>query len=282
MRPAPFEYVRPGSLTEALGVLAAGDGAAKAIAGGQSLMPMLNLRLARLDQVVDLGALPGLADVTAENGTVRLGPLVTHTAIEDGAVRTAAGAGLARVAAGLGYRPIRNRGTIGGSLCHADTRAEWPIVMAALDAEFTLVSAAGARSVRAGEFVVGPFTTVLADDEILREITFAVEPGAMFGFAKLTKKVGEFADAVGAAVARRDGADWLSARAFLGGVAAEPVRLDVTLPVADVSSASDTHFAELAAAALPAGHDRYRVQLAGVALRRALADALAQHQEGRL
>jgi len=155
MKPAPFSYERPRDLDAALSMLAASSGSAKIIAGGQSLGPMLNLRLVQPELIVDISGLAELKQAGLSGGELVLGALVTHADIEDGRTADVTRGAMRGVAANIAYRAVRNRGTIGGSLSHADPAADWVSALAALGARVTLRSLAGARSMAIEAFVVG-------------------------------------------------------------------------------------------------------------------------------
>ena len=193
MKPAPFAYVRPKDWSDALQLVAAG---ARPGAGTQSLGPLLNLRLAQPGTIADLRHLPGYAGVTAEGGALRIGAGTTHAAIEDGAVPGRVGQIMANVARGIAYRPVRNRGTIGGSLAHADPAADWVAVLPALGATAMALGPRGERRIPLARFVTGIFETALASDEVLRAIEVPALPGdARWGHWKFCRKVGEFSKA---------------------------------------------------------------------------------------
>src|SRR5262245_39615736 len=199
MKPVAFKYARPASIPEALQMLAAQPDA-KVLAGGQTLGPMLNLRLAQPALLVDIARIPELAAVGEDGDAVSIGATVTHAAIEDGRVPDPTGGFLARVARGIAYRAVRTRGTIGGSLAHADPAADWLSCLAALGAEVALAGPGGTRRVALTSFVRGALETELADTELLTAVRiprFSRE--ARFGFRKICRKVGEFADAIGVA-----------------------------------------------------------------------------------
>jgi carbon-monoxide dehydrogenase medium subunit len=201
MKAAAFDYTQPASLPDALHEIGAAASGAKFIAGSQSLGPMLNLRLTRPARVVDVSRLDVLRGVTANSDTIRIGACVTHAEIEDGKHEALRGGFLQHVAAGIAYRAVRNRGTIGGSLAHADPAADWPLAIAALDGHIELMSAAGTREFPMNEFFVGAFTTALEEGEIIAAIRVPKETGALrWGYYKLCRKTGEFAHASCAAV----------------------------------------------------------------------------------
>ena len=201
MKPAAFDYVRPSTVAEALRVLAAAPGA-KVLAGGQTLGPMLNLRLAQPAVLVDITRIPELAAVTEDRDAVTIGATVTHAAIEDGRVPDPTGGFLARVARDIAYRAVRTRGTIGGSLAHADPSADWLACLTALGADVAIAGPAGNRRVPLSAFVRGAMETALAPAELLTAVRIPKFPSdARFGFHKICRKTGEFADAIGVVVA---------------------------------------------------------------------------------
>ncbi len=199
MKPAAFAYARPKDWSDALELLAGG---ARPGAGTQSLGPLLNLRLAQPDTVADLRHLPGYAGVTVGDGGVRIGAGTTHAAIEDGAVPGRVGAIMASIARGIAYRPVRNRGTIGGSLAHADPAADWVAVLPALGATAVALGPTGERRIATAEFVKGIFETALAADELLRFIEVPALPeDSRWGHWKFCRKVGEFSKATACVLA---------------------------------------------------------------------------------
>lgn len=203
MKPAPFDLIRAADAAAAGRAVAAGDGAIKVLAGGQSLGPMLNLRLARPEGLVDVTALPGLTAMRETATHVEIGAAVTHARIEDGECPEPIAGMLRHVAGGIAYRAIRNRGTIGGSLCHADPAADWVTAMTALGAGIIATSAdGGSREIAMTEFMLGAYRTALRPDEIATLIRIPrYSPEARWGYHKICRKVGEFADAIGAFVA---------------------------------------------------------------------------------
>ncbi len=202
MKAPAFDYVRPQSLGEAVGMLATGGGEARVIAGGQSLLALMNLRVASPALLIDIARLPELAVVSEDGGAVTLGACVTHAMIEDGRVPDPSRGLMPHVAAGLAYRAIRNRGTIGGSVALADPTAEWPAVLTALDAEVSLYGPHGRRSLKCAEFATGIYETELGDDEIVEAVHIPkLSADARWGYVKLARKSGEFAEALAVAVA---------------------------------------------------------------------------------
>ena len=202
MKPSPFEISRPQTLEAAQAALRGNDHGAKLISGGQSLGPMLNLRLARPARLVDVTALPGLGDVRRTDSHVEIGAAVTHARIEDGEVPDPIAGMLRHVAAGIAYRAVRNKGTIGGSLCHADPAADWVTAMTALGAVLVVRGSTGAREIAMAGFMLGAYRTAMAEDEVLTTIRIPrYSDQARWGYYKICRKVGEFADAIAAFVA---------------------------------------------------------------------------------
>jgi carbon-monoxide dehydrogenase medium subunit len=199
MKPAPFDLLRPGDLSEAVTMLAQGGAEARVLAGAQSLGPMLNLRVAQPKLLVQVNHLPELAGVAETSDAITLGACVTHAAIAAGRAPDLAGGLLARVAGGIAYQAVRNRGTIGGSLCHADPAADWVVVLMALNAEAILQSASGARRVPVSAFITGAYATTLATGEILTAVHIPRPlPGARWSYMKACRKPGDFAHAMAA------------------------------------------------------------------------------------
>lgn len=227
MKPAPFEYHRPATVDEALSMLAELGDDARAMAGGQSLMPMLALRLAQPAHVIDLDRLDELTSVDVGDAALRLGAMVRQRSVERSAEIASACPLLAQAVPHIGHVPIRTRGTIGGSLAHADPVAELPAVACALDADIVLRSVRGERVVGATDFFTSHFTTTAAPDELLVEVRFPVAGGRVgSAFAEMSRRPGDFA-IVGAAatVATADDGTIASAAIALCGVGSTPMRL---------------------------------------------------------
>ena len=218
MKPAPFEYAAPRSLDEALGLL--GD-ESKALAGGQSLMPLLNLRLARPELIVDLGGVPDLAHLRRSGGVLRIGALSRQAVLERSGLVQRHWPLLAQAVRQAGHPQTRSRGTVGGSAAHADPSAELPVAFAALGARFHVRSARGPRTLAAADFFLGRLTTALEPDELLVEIEVPPMPaGARSAFVEYARTHGDFAIAGAAVVRAPEGG---SAIALLGAGPA-PVR----------------------------------------------------------
>lgn len=200
MKAVAYALERVSSLAQAQAVLAR-DEFYKVIAGGQSLGAMLNLRLAQPELLVDLDAIAELRVNSQQDGELVLGAMTTHAAIEDGEVPDVTRGMLPQVAHGIAYRAVRNRGTVGGSLCHADPAADWVSAMAVLGATCQVVGPAGARSVPAAHFIRSAFEPDLNPGEILTQIRLpALSASARWSYRKHCRKTGEFALAIVAAV----------------------------------------------------------------------------------
>ncbi len=274
MKAARFDYHRARDLPDALTALQ-GRADAKIIAGGQSLGPMLNLRLARPGLLVDVSRIAELGSVSEEGAAIRIGSAVTHAALEDGAAARGAAADFIRVvAAGIGYRSVRNRGTIGGSLAHADPAADWPTALTAIDAEAVLVSAKGQRKLPVSQLILGALTTSLLPDEVIESVRVPrLSPAARCGYCKLTRKTGELAYALAAVVIDRPRN---FARVVSGAVEGKPIIIDELSDALLKQPATDV-IARIppAVARTVAGAEAYQQQALAAALRRAVEQACA-------
>ena len=201
MKPAPFEYVRPGSLPEALDALARHGSAGRILAGGQSLVPMMNLRLVKPAVLIDINRVPGLADVRVDAGELVIGALARHAALLASEIVAAHCPLMVEAYACVAHGPIRNRGTLGGNISHADPASEMPAVLAACDAKIGVRSAKGARTIPAIEFFTGALTTALAEGEMVTEIRIpAAKSGQGAAWREAANRQGDFAMAGVAAV----------------------------------------------------------------------------------
>jgi carbon-monoxide dehydrogenase medium subunit len=207
MKPPPFEYFAPETLEEALALLARYGDDAKPLAGGQSLIPVLNFRLARPGVLIDLNGIASLAGIQATKDGLRIGAMTRQREAERSALVAKAAPLLAEALPHVAHPQIRNRGTLGGSLAHADPAAELPAVALALDATFRLKSSRGERRLAAREFFTGLFSTALANDELLVEIEFPVlPPGSAIAFEEIARRHGDYALLGVAAVVALDSA----------------------------------------------------------------------------
>jgi carbon-monoxide dehydrogenase medium subunit len=282
MKPAPFRYLAPRSVPEALDALRRFDDA-KVLAGGQSLVPLLAMRLARPSVIVDLNRIPGLAYVRAERDALAVGAMTRQRAAESDAIVAKRLPLLRQALMWVGHPQIRTRGTVGGSLAHADPAAELPAVAAVLGARFVVAGRRGSRAVGADEFFTGYLTTALQPDEILTEVRFPYPPaGAGWAFQEIARRHGDFAIAGAAAVLRLDSARRCAeARLAFTGVGPGPVRVpeaEARLsgePLTDAVLA-DVH--RIVSDALDPSGDihasaEYRKHVAGVLATRALREA---------
>ncbi len=204
MKAAPFDYLRPDTVAEACAALAQDGTTTAAIAGGQSLLPMLNLRVAVIDLLVDISRLEELKDFTATPAGLRIGALTTHAAVEDGKIPDVSAGLMRRVAGQIAYRAVRNHGTIGGSVALADPAADWPACLMALGADVRIAGRNGLRSEPVTEFVQDAYSTSLTAGEIILGFDLPRAP-LRWGFAKVTRKSGAFADSIAFVVARGEG-----------------------------------------------------------------------------
>jgi aerobic carbon-monoxide dehydrogenase medium subunit len=274
MKAPAVDYVRPRSLAEAVDLLGRSGGEARVIAGGQSLIAMMNLRLASPGLLIDIARLPELTAASHDADAVTLGACVTHAAIEDGRVPDPSRGLMPRVAASLAYRAIRNRGTIGGSLALSDPAAEWPAVLSALDAEVMVRGPNGQRSLKCAGFTTGIFESQLASDEIIESVRIQkLSADTRWGYIKFCRKAGEFANALAAAVADH-GRGYC--RVVLGVANGAPLVFDGTsqlLANGDQQNLRDTVAADLDRAA-DRHFDDFQRQLHTVAAMRAVQQVL--------
>lgn len=205
MYPAQFEYSKAGSVAEAIQILQ-GDPDAKIIAGGHSLLPLMKLRLARPSRVVDIGGIAGLRGISVSGGVVSIGALTTHYEIFTSAEVQANCGILAEAAGGVGDPAVRNRGTIGGNVSHADPASDLPTVLTALGASFNLQGPSGARTVAADDFFIGPFETAVGADEVLTGVSVpALAANQVAEYAKMAHPATSFAVVGAAAVVTLEG-----------------------------------------------------------------------------
>lgn len=199
MKPVRFDYARPADLAAALALAARDDATVKFIAGGQSLGPMLNLRLVQPDLLVDITAIAELKRVDETTDALILGSCITHADIEDGRVPDVTGGAMRSVAAGIAYRAVRNRGTVGGSLAHADPSADWMSALAALGAQAIARGARKERRIPVETLMTGVFESGLEPGELLTGVEIRrLSPAARWGYYKHCRKTGELAHAIGA------------------------------------------------------------------------------------
>ena len=226
MKPPKFDYHAPTSVEEAIALLQRYGGDAKILAGGQSLVPLLNFRLSRPAALIDLNRIPSLAYVRSDDGEVRLGAMTRQRTVEFSPVVAERVPLLTEATRWVGHLPIRSRGTIGGSLAHADPSAEYPTVLAALEGSVVARGPKGERIVSAGDLFQSYLTTSLAPDEILVEVRVpAMDAGAGYAFEELARRHGDFALVGIAAVIARNGERCTLARLATSGTGPVPIRL---------------------------------------------------------
>ena len=272
MKPAPFDYIRPQTVNEAVRALASAANA-KIIAGGQTLGPMLNLRLAQPELIVDVTRIPELAAVSEEADAVVIGATVTHAAIEDGRVPDPTNGFMQRVARGIAYRAVRTRGTIGGSVAHGDPAADWLSALTALAADVVIAGPGGRRRQALAEFVRGALQTDLGADEVLVGVRVPkFSRNARFAFHKICRRMGEFAEAIGVVV---DDPERSYVAMVAGATAGKPIILASSMNgngMQDGRKMSVDQLVDLLKSAQFDGDD-YDVRLHAVALKRACDEA---------
>lgn len=260
MKAAVFDYARPRDVAEAIALLSS-EGA-KAAAGTQSLGPMLNLRVVQASLLVDLRGIGELKDFKEDRESVTLGACITHAQIEDRAVPDPSRGLMPAVAANISYRAVRNRGTLGGSLAHADPAADWPSALMVLGAVAIIAGPAGRRELPLHKFVTGLFETALAPNELLVALRIPrLSAKGRAGYWKFCRKAGEFAQAIGAAL---DDPERGIARAVIGATGGAPHL------ISDASKLFKEKSCLAAADAAGLNGDPYNRQLHAVALRRAI------------
>lgn len=290
MFPSALDYRAPASLDEALSLLHEHGDDAKVLAGGMSLVPLLKLRFATPALVVDIGRIGGLDGITTEAGALRIGARTTHAAIEEAQGLRDSCRILADTAPQVSDPLIRNMGTVGGSVCHADPQGDWASVMLALDAELTVRSSSGERTISIRDFLQGPFTTALAPDEVMTSIRIPLPRGPASGtYLKLERKIGDFAT-VGVAV-QLELDDGHIARAGIGLTAVGPTNLKATAAEQALAGRAPTAetFANAAQLAADAAEPRddirgsaaYKKDVVRVFVQRGLNTALERAQGGR-
>jgi carbon-monoxide dehydrogenase medium subunit len=280
VKPAPFTYHRARDVGETLALLAELGDEAKILAGGQSLVAMMNFRLARPAALIDITRIPGLSYLRAGPDGLRVGALTPHRAVEttrDPAVLAGFGV-LARSARWIGHYPIRVRGTFGGSIAHADPAAEWCLLAVLLEAGIVLRGPAGQRIVPASEFFLGLYETAADPGEMITEIWFP-RPAPRAALTEFAQRQGDFAIVAAAVSLRVTGGACDEVRIALGGVGSRPLLLDTAALAGQPATAATWQEAgQLAAAAIdpPAdghGSGGYRKKLAATLVTRALAEA---------
>jgi CO/xanthine dehydrogenase FAD-binding subunit len=277
----PFRYERVSTFAEASEALRSADGFAKVIAGGQSLLPMMNLGVLDMDAVIDVGRVEGAADIAAtDDGYLTIGALARHADLERSDLVRSRQPMLAEAARWIGSSRIRARGTLGGSLAHSDPAAELPLAMTVLGAEYELSDGREVRTVKATEFHLSYFATALAEDELLTSVRVPVlGPGWGWGFVEVARRLGDFGLVSAAALARVADGRVIEARVGLAGVGERPVRLGAVEIAVEGASAQEIDARVGAIEGLEPASDTnasadHRRHLARVLAVRALTDAV--------
>ncbi len=226
MKPAAFRYERPRDVAEVLDLLGEHGDEAKILAGGQSLVPMMNFRLARPEVIIDIGAVPGIDEVAMYGEHLKIGTRVRHIDLERPGFDGPLSSLLAVAARHVGHIPIRLRGTFGGSIAHADPAAEWCLLARTLDADVAVASARGERVITAADLFESAFVTSIDDDEMLTEVRLPWLDGDWkTGFSEFSRRAGDFAVVAVVSAVRLAGGRIAEARIGAAGVGATPVRL---------------------------------------------------------
>ncbi len=275
MKPAPFDYHAPGSVDEAVALLAElAPAGGRVLAGGQSLVPTMAFRLATPAHLIDINAIAALDHVTAGDDALVIGALARHAAFHDPIAPAPLGPLMAEMARHIGHDPIRRRGTFVGSLAQADPASEWCLLAVTLGAMVTARSARGAREIAAEELILGAMTTALEDDELLTEARLPLPAeGTRLGFAEFSRRAGDFALAMALAAVRVEGGVIAEARIGIGG-AEDRARRIPEAEAALAGRAPETKTFEAAADAAAAALDPMEDHATDAAYRRDLAQAL--------
>jgi carbon-monoxide dehydrogenase medium subunit len=290
MFPAAFDYQSPSTLDEALGVLAERGDDAKVMAGGQSLIPLLKLRFSQPALIVDIGRIPGLAEIRREDGHVRIGALARHVDIERSTELAKLLPLMVEAVHWIADPLVRNRGTLVGSVCHADPSGDWGSIMLALNAELVVRSAKGERTIPVDGFFEGPFTTTLRPDEIAVAMRIPLPTGSAGGsYHKLERKVGDFATVAVSVQLELDGRKVKKAGIGLTSVGATNIKAkkaEQALAGHELSDDMIVQAARLAADAAEPKDDirgtaAYKKDVVRVFVQRSLKAALARAQEVR-
>jgi len=285
VKPAKFEYHVPASVEEALQILARYQGEARVLAGGQSLVPMMNFRLATPAAIVDLNCVAGLAEIGAADGVVTIGAMVRQRRIEFAPMIAEKLPLLSAATRWIGHLPTRTRGTIGGSIAHADPAAEIPMILQVLEGEVVVRGPQGERRIAASDLFLAPLTTSLAADEIITEVRFPAMPaGACHAIEEFARRKGDFAIAAISVMLVRDGERCTMARLATAGIGPVTVRLrdaEAILEERGLGDAAIVSAAEKAAELVEPMSDQhgsadYRRHLTGVLTRRAVHKAITE------
>jgi CO/xanthine dehydrogenase FAD-binding subunit len=283
MKPAKFEYVAPTTVDAAVEALLAANGEGKLLAGGQSLLPLLNFRMARPAVVVDLNRIPGLSFIELRGDRVAIGALTRHRELEQSPLIASKLPVMAAAMRHVAHLAIRNRGTIGGSLSHADPAAELPMLSLFYEAKLSVQGSAGRRTIPAQEFFIDALTNCLGPEEIVVEIEFPILQHDGWAFEEVARRFGDFALASIAVSIRRGRSGLEDARVAVMGVADTPLRLreiERELSAVAVDEQTPDRFSELVTSSVTPNGDihasaEYRAHLLWQLAKRAMRTALA-------
>jgi CO/xanthine dehydrogenase FAD-binding subunit len=285
MKPALFDYHLPSSVDEAVGLLSTVDGA-MILAGGQSLIPAMNMRLASPAALIDIQHIPGLASIRVEDGVIRVGAMVRHRSLELDEVAHRANPLIREVMAHVAHVPIRHRGTVVGSLCHADAAAEMPLVLLLTGGSVVARSPSGKRVIEATDYFTFHMTTSRRPDEMIVEARFPALPqGAGHAFEEFTRRHGDYAIAAVGAILTKGGDGSITEISLVAcGISSKPVRLaaaEAALKGKPLAPETLEKAARSAAEAVTADDDlhataAYRRHLVGVLVKRAVQKAAAR------
>ncbi len=286
MKPAPFDYLCPKEIGEALDLLQRHKEEARILAGGQSLVPILNFRLSRFGYLIDINRIPELSYIAVDNGILKIGAMTRYRAIENSAMVGAHAPLLAIATKSIAHLPVRSRGTIGGSLAHADPAAEYPAVLLALNGTIVVRNSARMREIKAADFLQGLFTTALEPDELLTEIRIPIaRKDQAFGFEEFARRPGDLAIVGIAASLEFKGKSVGAARLAAFGVAGGAQRIAQAEDLLRDRPCSPEQIerAARAASGIATQSDvhataKLRSHLAGVMTRRALTKALRSYE----
>ena len=273
MKSAKFDYAKTKDLYEALTALSDEESYVKVLAGSQSLGPMMNLRLVQPDRLIDIRGLEPLRKVERREDHLFVGALVTHAEIEDGGLPDTTGGMMAHVARGIGYRAVRNRGTIGGGIVHADPAADWPVAMRVLGAMVEIEGPKSARVMAIDAFQLGAFTVALEENEIVVGVRIPfLSSTARWGYRKVSRKPGEFAESIGAFV---HDPETSATRLVLGATKGAPLELSDTAVTVAASRGAGFDADAAREAIIDSGEDfePFELRIHAIALHRAVEDA---------
>lgn len=275
MKPAKFDYAKASDVADAVRLLGSAEGFNKPLGGGMSLGPMMNLRLAQPDLVVEVRRIAALRQTEDRGDRLLVGAGITHAMIEDGKIADVTNGMMTFVAGQIAYRAVRNRGTVGGSIAHADPAADWPTALLSLGADAVVAGSGGERIVPLAEFQIGAFTVALEADEIVTGLLVPkLSAGAKWGYYKVCRKPGEFADSIGAVVIdpARD-----YCRVVLGATHGKPLEVPALAARIKASGGADVEIDDAKQALIGQGaeFDDYGNQIHAVALSRAIKGAFA-------